>query len=89
MIADLKVQSDIGSVEQPTILIVDDEEMIVDLMISEIEQLGYNYMTAGNGKEALEVLNEHGHVIDVVLIDRKMPTMDGLETRYAYPKSYA
>jgi serine phosphatase RsbU (regulator of sigma subunit) len=61
--------------EQPCILIVDDEQFNVDYLEQELEGEGCKILTAGNGVEALEaVLASHP---DLILLDIMMPVMDG------------
>jgi len=59
------------------ILIVDDEEIIVRLLSMSLRSDGYETVTAGNGEEALKVLEAESP--DIVVTDIKMPVMDGLE----------
>ncbi|MGH2359926.1 MAG: response regulator [bacterium] len=60
------------------ILIVDDEPFNVDLLEQELEDLGYQTLSAVNGQEALEkVAAEHP---DLILLDVMMPIMDGFVT---------
>jgi DNA-binding response OmpR family regulator len=63
------------SEENLTILTVDDEAVIRDLLHSFLIKKGYNSIVASNGKEALRFVNEK--LPDVVLLDIKMPEMDG------------
>ncbi|MBE6024612.1 MAG: response regulator transcription factor [Cellulosilyticum sp.] len=58
------------------ILVVDDEEDIVSLLKTCFEALGYLVLTAYNGNEALEKLNQHP---DLILLDVMMPGKDGFE----------
>ena len=61
------------------ILIVDDEE-IIRLTVNDIlESLGYQTLTAINGREALEIFKEKKDEIDLVLMDMIMPEMNGKE----------
>jgi len=60
-----------------TILVVDDEEHICLLYEEEFKDEGYNVLTASNGREALEIVAQHD--LDLVLLDIKMPEMDGTE----------
>ena len=64
--------------ERSTILIVDDSEMNRE-MLSEILRDDYNTLEAADGAEAVAVLKEHEHDIDLVLLDIVMPGMDGFE----------
>lgn len=64
--------------ESLTILTVDDEEVIRDLLHSFLTKKGYESIVACNGKEAIYFANEKRP--DVVLLDIKMPEMDGHQT---------
>lgn len=63
-----------------TILMVDDEKMIIEVGEAMLEKLGYNVITSGSGQEAIEMLTERGEAIDLVILDMIMPGMDGGET---------
>ena len=63
-----------------TVLIVDDEQMIVDVSKSLLAKMGYNLLTAGGGKEALEIYKAYKHKIDLVILDMIMPDTGGSET---------
>lgn len=60
------------------VLLVDDEERFLRTTRKLLAKKGYEVLTAGNGKEAIERLSEP--FPDVVLLDVKMPGMDGIET---------
>ena len=62
-----------------TILIVDDEEVILEVGTAMLEELGYTVFKATGGKEALEILRDNVD-IDMVLLDMVMPDMGGGET---------
>ena len=59
------------------ILVIDDEPLIVKLLKHNLEKVGYSVISAGNGREGLELLEEEQ--VDVVLLDIMMPEMDGME----------
>ncbi len=59
------------------ILLVDDEEVIRIVASDLLTNLGYEVVTASNGKEAVEIFNENWPEIDMVIIDMMMPVMDG------------
>ncbi len=61
-----------------TVLVVDDEQEFREITVKRLEKRGLKAKGAESGEKALEVL-EHGH-IDVVLLDVKMPGIDGIET---------
>ncbi len=60
-----------------TILVVDDESDIRKLTAESLEMLGYVVQYAATGEEALQVFQEHGNTIDLVLLDLNMPGMGG------------
>jgi two-component system response regulator MprA len=59
-----------------TILAVDDEELLRNLLFSFLSTLGHSCVTANDGVDALEKLL--GNKIDAVVTDIKMPKMDGI-----------
>ncbi|RYM35903.1 response regulator transcription factor [Brumimicrobium glaciale] len=61
------------------VLILDDEEEIRELLEYNLTKHGFTCFLASNGKEGLELLNEHKDKIDLVLLDVMMPIMDGIE----------
>ena len=63
-----------------TVLLVDDEEMIIDVGKRLLEKLGYKVLIAGSGNEALKIYNKNRDKIDMVILDMIMPEMDGGET---------
>ncbi|MBN8707474.1 MAG: response regulator transcription factor [Bacteroidetes bacterium] len=62
---------------EKTILIVDDEQDIRDLLVYNMKKEGFNTIAARNGKEGLVLLESEK--IDAVVLDLMMPVMDGLE----------
>ncbi len=60
-----------------TILLVDDEEMIITIGRELLEKLGYNVMCAKSGSEALEIYQNNREKIDLVILDMIMPHMSG------------
>ena len=64
--------------EQPTILVVDDEPSIRDLIVAVLEEEGYLARGAHSGFAALDLVPELRP--DLVLLDMMMPQMDGRET---------
>ena len=62
-----------------TVLLVDDEVMIVDVGAKLLQKLGYTVITAGSGKEALELFQKNVDKIDLVILDMIMPEMGGGE----------
>lgn len=62
-----------------TILIIDDEPFNVDILTEHLQEEAYTILTAENGKIGLDVLNKNKKTIDVILLDRMMPVMSGME----------
>ena len=60
-----------------TILVVDDESAIRDLIVAVLEDEGYRAIGAGSGRRALELIAVEAP--DLVLMDIMMPEMDGQE----------
>ncbi len=63
-----------------TILLIDDEEMILDVGIELLEELGYTVKSAMSGPEAIDVFKEERGKIDLIIMDMIMPGMGGGET---------
>ncbi len=63
-----------------TILLVDDEAMIIEVGKAMLEKIGYRVIIARDGKAALAELRERGSQIDLVILDMIMPEMDGEHT---------
>ena len=66
---------------EPTVLIVDDEFAFVETLVKRLAKRDLRVVAAHSGAEALEKLEASGPTkIDVVILDVKMPGLDGLET---------
>ncbi|MBC2714416.1 MAG: PAS domain S-box protein [Desulfobacteraceae bacterium] len=63
-----------------TILIVDDEAMLTETGKSMLNELGYQVLTANDGKTAIETYASHPQKIDLVILDMIMPKMSGRAT---------
>jgi DNA-binding response OmpR family regulator len=59
------------------VLVVDDEPVLVETIAYNLEQAGYEVMTAADGASALEVARRERP--DLVILDIMLPEMDGLE----------
>jgi CheY-like chemotaxis protein len=60
-----------------TVLVVDDEEMLVELVCRMVQRRGFNTITATNAEEALRLYDERASEIRLVITDLMMPGMDG------------
>jgi len=61
------------------ILIVEDNYVIYQLFCEHLERMGYEFMHAENGIEAVELFNENQDDISLILMDINMPKMGGEE----------
>jgi CheY-like chemotaxis protein len=65
-----------------SILIVEDDDVIRDVMLLLLKTEGYKVFAAANGREALDLLHRDGRP-DLILLDLMMPEMDGWQFRRA------
>ncbi|HQP31721.1 MAG TPA: response regulator [Deltaproteobacteria bacterium] len=63
-----------------TVLLIDDEDMIIDVGARMLAGLGYTVMTARSGREGLRLYDLHKDEIDIVILDMIMPDLGGKET---------
>jgi len=60
-----------------TVLLVDDEEVVLDVGVQMLQHFGYAVLPAANGQEALRIYAENKEKIDLVILDMVMPDMGG------------
>ncbi len=63
-----------------TILLVDDEEMMLELGRELLEESGFRVLVARDGVEAIEMYRLYADDIDLVILDLLMPRLDGGQT---------
>jgi CheY-like chemotaxis protein len=63
----------------PTVLVVEDDTLISELIQRVLKEAGYNIVQATNGREAMNLLLEYTGPLDLVLTDIVMPEMSGRE----------
>ncbi|HEX9083044.1 MAG TPA: response regulator transcription factor, partial [Holophagaceae bacterium] len=61
------------------VLVVEDEPLSLDLLVENLRFEGYDTAGVASGTEAWEVLAKDPDAFDVILLDRRMPDMDGIE----------
>jgi CheY-like chemotaxis protein len=71
---------------KPTILIVDDDNVSLNLLSKLVEKMNCHVLVASDGLQALEALESHA--VDVVVADYDMPNMDGLELLKKVKETY-
>jgi two-component system cell cycle sensor histidine kinase/response regulator CckA len=60
-----------------TILLIDDEKMVLDVARQMLLSLGYRVFAVGSGTQALDIFRENRAGIDLVILDMIMPQMSG------------
>ena len=71
-------EGSVGRATRPlSVLAVDDEAVLLDLIVDALGREGHHVDTASSGREALEKIERGGY--DVLLLDLKMPEMSGME----------
>lgn len=89
-LATLKEQPETASEATPpaSVLVVDDNSMLLEMLQALLTQWGYDCVTASDGLDALVKLAEHR--VRLVLTDYQMPNLNGLELlarlRERYPR---
>ena len=66
--------------DQETVLLVDDEEMIIEIGKEMLEKMNYKVLTTRRGAEAVVMFKDNKDIIDLVILDLVMPDMGGGET---------
>jgi CheY-like chemotaxis protein len=61
----------------PTVLVIDDEDLVRDVVARMVEDLGYSAVTAADGRAGLELVDTQ--TVDMVLVDLTMPQMSGAD----------
>src|SRR3974390_1508542 len=70
------------------ILIAEDEDAIRSLVARALAQDGHTVVTAGDGAEALDLLQREGGAFELLLTDIRMPLMDGIALALATARDY-
>lgn len=65
---------------KPTVLVVDDEEMVRSIATQMLEKLDYHVVAAASGADAIKTFEQQHERIDLVILDMIMPGMGGGET---------
>ena len=63
-----------------TVLLVDDEEMVLDVGSKFLKKLGYKVLEASGGHKAVKLYEDKKNTIDLVILDIIMPEMSGKDT---------
>lgn len=71
----------------PSLLVVDDEEPVREVLRLGLKRKGYRVLLAGDGREALEVL-DRGEAVHLIVTDIMMPRLTGLELHAELSRRY-
>ena len=63
-----------------TILVIDDDKIVREAVTDILEIFHVNVLSASNGEEGVEIFRNNADQIDGVIVDRRMPKLDGLAT---------
>jgi CheY-like chemotaxis protein len=66
--------------DKPGVLVVDDEQMVRIMLQLSLERNGFDVWLAGSGQEAIDLYRQHTDKIAVVVLDVRMPGLDGPHT---------
>jgi len=61
------------------ILFADDEPVVLQVTTKMLEKMGFTVITARDGREALQLFNQHKHELSAVILDITMPHLDGTD----------
>lgn len=78
-VAETETQRPLFFEGKETILVVEDEEVVRELLKRKLQSFGYTILTADHGKEALLIIEHYEGPIDLVITDVIMPKMGGHE----------
>ncbi len=76
---EIKLSATDAANRKKTILLVEDETGVRDLVVRRLDKLGYSAITAVDGEEGIGVFRERLSEIDLVMLDFAMPKMNGVE----------
>ncbi|MEP0823120.1 MAG: response regulator [Ignavibacterium sp.] len=65
--------------ERPTVLVVEDEDVLVELLRGMLEANGFSVLTAQDGLEGINMYRQHVEDISIVLTDMGLPSKGGWE----------
>jgi len=76
--ADLQAPEE--NLPQKTILVIEDEDMLREMVVNALKNYGYSALEACDGEIGIGIYKKNHHLIDAVLLDIIMPKISGIET---------
>jgi len=76
----MSVEAQTKPLSTGTILVIDDEDMVCELMADALHMMGFQVLTACDGEEGTRLFQEHADEISCVILDLTMPRQDGVST---------
>ena len=74
-----QVAAALATKPKPKVLVVEDDEELRSIVAGILEEAGYGVLSASNGHEALQLLVNGDLTPSLILLDLRMPIMDGWE----------
>jgi len=77
-----ELTGDLDTDREPTIVIIEDDREVSDLLVDELEEVGvatYGFVSGEEAVREVTKLTKRGEAIDLALVDAKLPGIDGLE----------
>ena len=74
-----KPEPDNSPLNYKTILLIDDDELVVKITEAMLKKIGCKILKANSGHEGLKLFETYRNQIDLIICDRIMPKMDGFE----------
>ena len=76
---EFKAKSRVPSNQGKTVLLIDDEEMVINISEMMLKKIGYEVLKAHNGHEGIQLFEVNKSRIDLIISDLEMPKMNGWE----------
>ena len=74
---EFNVKINSSAAQGKTILLIDDEEMVINISEMMLRRLGHKVLKAHNGYEGLKLFEENKSKVDLIISDLEMPKMNG------------
>jgi CheY-like chemotaxis protein len=75
----LESEKDYSAMKGKTILLIDDEDLVIDICEMMLKRLGHKVLKAHSGSEGIKIYEAHRNQIDLIISDLNMPEMNGQE----------